>query len=525
MMERNVSKFTALFLVLLLTLSLLGTSVFAIGSDEKGTITVSGVEDGVTVTAYQLMTVNYDYDKDSPVDPEYVWVDAVADWLKTNYPAYENIENFNNTVSDSDIAAFYDKLSAAIKSGDITLAEAGTGTGSCSIGGLEMGNYLILIENGMKVYRPSAVNLVPAYQDGAWTMTTPAMVNVKASEPAIDKTINETVNDGHPVGVGANAGGADNANIGGTVTFDLRSDIPQYPENATAKGYKVSDKLSDGLTLDKTSIKVFGDDSNEPLTEGYEIKTDAGLTNEAGKDVTFIVTFDYEKIKQYSKIHIRYNATLNAGAVIGTPGNPNTAYLDYNNNPYSGNSWKTKDDEVKVYSYGIDVSKTDKSSGAPLSGAEFTLSANKDGSSPIKFILVSEGVYRAALSGEADSVETLSVGASADLTGKLTLTGLDAGTYYLTETKAPASYNKLSGPVEIQITDSDWDGGVNVTIENAPQDIDSGLVPVTVPNGQGFELPTTGGAGTILFATVGVLLMGAGLLLFRAIGRKHNRTE
>ena len=105
------------------------------------------------------------------------------------------------------------------------------------------------------------------------------------------------------------------------------------------------------------------------------------------------------------------------------------------------------------------------------------------------------------------------------------MTGLDAGTYYLTETKAPASYNTLSGPVEIQITDSDWDGGVNVTIENAPQDIDSGLVPVTVPNGQGFELPTTGGAGTILFATVGVLLMGAGLLLFRAIGRKHNRTE
>ena len=82
-----------------------------------------------------------------------------------------------------------------------------------------------------------------------------------------------------------------------------------------------------------------------------------------------------------------------------------------------------------MYSYGIDVSKTDKSSGASLSGAEFTLSANKDGSSPIKFILVSEGVYRAALSGEADSVETLSVGASADLTGKLTLTGLDAGTY------------------------------------------------------------------------------------------------
>ena len=81
-------KVTALFLALAMILGM-AVSVSAIGSKDTGTIRVEDAEEGVDVTAYRLMDVNYDFDNaDQPVDPVYEWVDALAVWVRTNYPAY-----------------------------------------------------------------------------------------------------------------------------------------------------------------------------------------------------------------------------------------------------------------------------------------------------------------------------------------------------------------------------------------------------------------------------------------------------
>lgn len=527
---RVLSKITALCLALLMAVSALSTAAFAISSTDKGTITVRGVEDGVTVSAYRLMDVNYDFDKNQPVDPVYRWVDSVQTWVNTNYPAYRDANEFNTKNVNADKAAeFYDNLSAAIKGGSVALTPTNR-TGSGDITGLLMGNYLILIENGMNVYRPSAVNLVPQWNKDKeqWEMSTPVEVLVKASEPSLDKSINEGVDDGHLTGkdsvsTAGNIIGSDNASIGDTINFDLRADIPQYPDNASAKNYAISDKLSAGLTLDSSSIKVYGvaaGGTDTPLNEAdYTIKW---VRPNNGAPTSFTVEFDYDSIKGYDKVHIHYEAVLNENAVIGSEGNPNKAYLDYSNNPYDENSWNSKADKVTVYTYGIDVTKTNKNtSPTPLPGAEFELSRTS-GDEALKFILSNdEGVYRLAKAGE-DGSTVLAVGGegAGAMKGKLKLVGLDAGTYYLKETKAPAGYNKISTPIEIIIADSDYDGSVEVDLD----DLSSGLVPVTVQNSQGFELPTTGGIGTVLFTAVGVVLMGAGLVMF-FLNRKRRKAE
>lgn len=534
---RVLSKITALCLALLMVVSALSTATFAISSTDKGTITVNGVEDGVTVSAYRLMDVNYDFDKNEPVDPVYSWVAIVQTWVDTNYPAYRDANEFNTKKVGADaVAEFYDKLAAAIKSRSVELTPTNH-TGSGNITNLNMGNYLILIENGMKVYRPSAVNLVPQWNETSkeWEMTSPATITVKASEPSLDKSINEDiVADRHPTGKGSvsttgNITGSDNASIGDTINFDLRADIPQYPANAIVKNYAISDKLSDGLTLDSSSIEVYGvaaggDETLLSEPGDYTITYVRPSNQEAS--TSFTVNFAYDHIKGYEKVHIHYEAVLNENAVIGSAGNPNKAYLDYSNNPYDATSWNSKADKVTVYTYGIDVTKTNKNTTpTPLPGAEFELSKSSGGDA-LRFIAISdnEGVYRLAKGNEQGSSTTvLTVGsayAANDMKGKLLLVGLDAGTYYLKETKAPAGYNKISTPIEITIADSDYDGGVEV----GEEELVTGHVPVTVQNSQGFELPTTGGIGTVLFTAVGVALMGAGLVLF-FLNRKRRKAE
>ena len=100
-----------------------------------------------------------------------------------------------------------------------------------------------------------------------------------------------------------------------------------------------------------------------------------------------------------------------------------------------------------------------------------------------------------------------------DATGKFTIAGLDADTYYLTETAAPAGYNKLAGPVTVVIGEN---GVVNATTE-ASQGVDE----VKVLNQTGTELPSTGGIGTTIFYVVGgVLVVGAVALLI--VRRRRN---
>ena len=577
-MKKKLHRWAALCLTLALTFCL-ALPVWAdepeaqkITSATKGTITLTwdaGDTEGntVTATAYQVISVNYDYDVDVPKNPEFTWVEAVRLWVNSGYSAYINgtdgsvTESFNNeTVPAETMKAFADAMANAIRKGDISTQAAKTGTSSSDslqLTDLDMGAYLILLEGGTKIYEPVFVSIVPNWNEGSssWELNNLSQsATVKSQALTLTKTVYDKDNlttplteDEYQAGIAGTSKYAQ-VSIGDTVTYMLVANVPDYPANATATGYQISDDLPSGMTLNNASVQVYGmatgslnTEAGTLLTAGtgeaYTLTTtDATRPGTGTTSVDFNLEFDYSKIKNYDKIRVVYTATANSNIyVVGqnsnTTGNQNTAYLDYNNNPYEVTpiSWKNAEDTATVYTYGIKVNKVDDE-GQALSGAKFTLSANANGDTPIEFV-GSNGTYCKATSDETGVTEI-----EVDSNGLLTLSGLDAGTYYLTETKAPGGYNKLSAPILVEIKDlkngiadaepKGPNGKPEYTPANrAETEANDGYVPLTVVNSKGFTLPSTGGMGTVLFTTIGIVLMGGGLVLLLLYLRRRNRAE
>ena len=508
-----MSKKKVIFkLMLLLVLSIAAVNSLAVTANaalirNTGTITVNGVEKGTTVTAYLLMTENFDYSVQQPETPRYLWREELGSWIADNYPAYIDAENMYavtevfSEASDAQIAEFYDKLSVAIKKEILTpanmpiLAE----TESVLFDPVITGNYLILVENGMRVYRPLTANVFHEWKDYHWEVVSP-VVEAKSSEPTVTKTVTNTLEKDH-------------FSILDTISYTVNAVIPTYPENAIAKQFVVSDRLPEGLTLSSDSIKVYGVNAGEDpvlLNDSYTKKSVRPTGEEGENSVTFSLNFDYAKIADYSSLKIIYDAILNKNAEIGGEGNENKVYMDYNNNPYIEGSWKSDDDSATVYTYGLTIVKVDEDTSEPLEGASFWLYKDEK-----RLEFVNEnGIYYVANEKDSDCMVVES-----DAQGMIYIHGLDAGTYRILEEEAPDEYVKLQKPVDFVIADEDFDGKV----EAGGKELEDGMMTVTVKNSKGFTLPVTGGAGTILFSMFGILMMGAGLLLILTVFRKNER--
>lgn len=192
------------------------------------------------------------------------------------------------------------------------------------------------------------------------------------------------------------------------------------------------DTESAGLTFDENSVKVYVD--------GSEITTGFRVESPAEDEHTFDVVFD--DLKAISSVHngsvitVEYESTLNTSAVIGSAGNPNTANLEFSNNPndeQGGETGETPDDTVIVFTFKTIINKVDGEN-KPLTGAEFTLEKKiKDDTA--------EGGFR----WKAVQVVKNDEGTA------FTFSGLDDGDYRLTETATPAGYNTID-PIEFTIT-------------------------------------------------------------------------
>lgn len=480
-------------------------------------ITVSGIEAGVKVSAYQLTTVNYDYTADQPQAVPYTWNSSVKTWVDANYSAYSDPENFyKNVTSNSDEAKeFYSALSGAIKAGTVTLTaktENATGTasypvtdekltGTVTFTGCEMGTYLILIENGYMVYTPSVINLTPEFNktSNEWELPDSMAVTVKATKPQVTKTVTDTTKV------------KDNYSTKDVIPFTIVADIPTYLTGSLSKTYKVGDTLSNGLKLDESTIKVYGQKgSGDPV----ELTKTTDYTSSVTGTTAFEIDFKYDQIKNYDKVRITYSASLakETATNIGGAGNTNTANLTYSNNPYVADSTQTQETTNTVFTYGAEITKTDKTSGEALTGAEFELT--KD-SNKLYFVKTADGVYYQANSSDTGATTTLVV----DNNGKLNIFGLDEGTYSLTEKKAPAGYNKATESKEIKIADANLDGALDDETGS------TGIYKLTFPNTKGFQLPVTGGAGTVAFVAGGVVFVGLGIALLAIAMKKGKKVN
>ena len=307
-----------------------------------------------------------------------------------------------------------------------------------------------------------------------------------------------------------------NAGIGDVVNFQL--DI--VVKDGQPKGYVVHDKMSEGLTFNSNSVSVSllrHSDGNASgnLTTGYTLDTNPG------DGCTFEVKFDDGTLKPNDMVTISYTATVNNKAVIAGSGNTNEAYLQYNNNK------TTVKHTTTTYVWGMGVRKfanlgTGKEDIA-LAEAEFRL-YKKDGETP-KYAMFTEtgtntSIYK--LTGwttiEADATK---VKTPAD--GNIKFDGLDAGTYYLEETKAPVGYNKLTAPITVVISSTLPPTGGTASYTVTADGATTTDYTVRVENKAGTELPSTGGIGTTIFYVVGGGLMVAAIVLLVTKKRMENK--
>lgn len=364
--------------------------------------------------------------------------------------------------------------------------------------------------------------------------------------------------------------------IGDNVPFKLIASVPDAAEIEAYDTYTYTfhDTLDAGLTLlqkddqDQTTFEIYfvNDLTIDPRDQGFRY-LDADEYTPVVNGNSFTITIDDLKTLQittaegdqhpatnYNYIVIFYDAVLNENAEIGLPGNENTAYLEFSNNPNGDGAGRTEDDKVIVFTYELDGTKVDGETQAALQNAQFVLlNGAKTEAAMVVDGKVKEWV-KVATEAAADDVqmpETYEgwlelnqqhnglILTSAE-GGTFKIAGLDDGTYFLREIQAPNGYNLLEEDVQLVITATtangqDWNSGIatdalkglTITVDNGAAqngDLDTGIVNVTVENNRGATLPETGGMGTTLFYIIGgLLVVGAGILLVVRIRMKaHN---
>ena len=479
-----MKKILSIALVLILMLAMAGVALATQeGTLTGGSITINDAVPGQTYKAYQILylesynsTANaYAYKANS----------AWETWLKTQ-TSYVSVDaqGYVTWVKGADVAAFAKlaQVEAAKMTADATAtapaADEGKTYSTVTFSDLKLGYYLVDTTLGTLC---------------SLDTTNPNVVMEEKNEvPANVKTVEEDSTSKY--------GDKNDADIGQTVNF--KSTITAQ---AGAENYVFHDTMSAGLTY----TGVTGITLNGTAVDASNYTVTAPAADGDTFDVTFTQAF-CDALKANDQIVISYTATLNENAVIAGEGNPNTSTVSYGD---SSNTKYTPDSQTKTYTWDVDVFKytMDGETEKALAGATFTLSKNDNGSNPIALVSEGNNVYRVAKTGETGTVTEITT----DATGKFTIKGLDADTYYLTETQAPAGYNKLAGPVTIVIGAN---GVVNGTTE-APQGVDE----VKVLNQSGTELPSTGGIGTTIFYVIGAaLVIGAIVVL---IAKKRAGSE
>lgn len=352
-------------------------------------------------------------------------------------------------------------------------------------------------------------------------------IEKKYEVPTVDKSVKDTDN---------LWGEAADWEIGSDVPFQLVGTLPTNFADYETYKYVFHDTLSDGLQYNgDVKVYVQNGEITTDITASATIVPAAAATAGGGElTVTFANLKTVANVNKDSKIVVEYTAKLLSTAVIGKSGNKNEVYLEYSNNPNhtgEGTTGNTPKDEVLVFTYKLDVTKVDgQDAEKKLANAEFVL-LNRDRTKVAK---VTDGKFvewvAVPNAGEDGTITypdgtTLTSGPD----GKFVIAGLDAGTYYLRETKAPGGYNLLKNDISVTITAKlnkaednpaltelklsvkDDKTGAEATESNG--NVDTGIVATNVMNNSGAQLPETGGMGTTLFYVLGGILVLVAIIL------------
>lgn len=357
-------------------------------------------------------------------------------------------------------------------------------------------------------------------------------INYKVVKPTVEKKVYD--NDNNDISSAGNNDGwgssADHA-INEKFQFRLIAKLPASKDNGRAydyyKKYTVcfNDTLSDGITFDKLDkVEIANVDGGNP-----QVIDAANYTRTPNGSQSFKLSIDNVKtcaaaaglnLNDGATITVTYTAHLNDKATVNTANgskttdNKNSVFLQYSNNPRIDTSLDhTTTSEVCVYTYQLNNTKyhDDDNPNNVLAGAGFRLYSDEacHDEDEIKLKMNDDGTYSRDFSTEGKGVEMIS-----GQDGQFNVKGLDAGTYYLKETKTPDGYGACANK-EIVISATHDVNHVDL----------SGNLSTTIINKKagGITLPSTGGIGTTIFYVVGGGLMVAAIVLLVTKKRMENK--
>ena len=448
-------------------------------------------------------------------------------------------------------------LETAVKNGGVAMPETDA-TGHASADQLEQGLYLVVEtrvpENVTSTCNPFFVSLPMTTIDGAeWNYDVTVYPKNQTGNPNLEKTVREAKNS-----TGKNTGSLTDitdgyahtttASVGDTVDYQIISTLPTITSKASALSeYTYVDTMSKGIKYNKNDVVIeffkdagcadkitTWDENSGKFTVAYDDvqnimtirMTDTGLReiNEAATVYTDSVKRGYSDCA----MRITYAATLTADAKMGDTDNPNEVELTWRrtNNTY----FDTLKDCCHVYTYGVDVLKRFSDNGGNMKNVKFRLHNDTDDCYIIADL--KDGIYYAkGITSKKSDATTFIPNSS----GHIVVKGLEDDAYSLTEIATDKGYVLLKDAVKIVIktaasgqceqcgtkllTASATVNGKDVTMTDG-----NAIVPLTVVNNPGFDLPKTGGYGTWMFTIGGVALLGAAaFIVIRS--RKHKNEQ
>jgi fimbrial isopeptide formation D2 family protein/LPXTG-motif cell wall-anchored protein len=492
-MKKAMKKLMAALLAVAMVCAMAIPAFAADGTARTGSITINGAIDGQTYNIYRILNL-----------------EANADFTAYKYTinkgwdafvtAHNDVFTVNNGIVTSTAASNSAEVQAlANAAGEYAEKNHLTADGTASstsktVTGLALGYYLVvstpaLSENSLCSLGTTNPNVT---------------INEKNGKPSITKQIEYTA---------GSTASANDATVGDTVKFVVTINaIDGNPKN-----YVMHDKMEAGLTFDASSVTVKRGETILEKGTDYEL-----ITSPNDND-----TFDIKFIKPVHTndvFTVTYSATLNKNAVVGTTGNKNETDLTY------GDNQRVEAEPTKTYTWSFNIFKyfmkgTEEKA---LDGAKFILyrkaSTNSENENEYA-VMDTNGKIKSWSTDETNATVLTS-----PVSGKLTMSGLANGTYYLKETEAPQGYNSLENDIEIMITAANWQTpkAPSAKIEYKTSTAEGVIIveaengTVKVENKSGTVLPGTGGIGTTIFYVIGGGLMAAAAILLITKKRMEN---
>ena len=486
---------------------------------------------------------------------------TAADAHKTaggiNYFTSDMLNNKLSAALSANATTVKNALEAAVKNGT-AMAETDA-AGHTFASDMEQGLYLVVEtrvpENVTSTCNPFFVSLPMTTIDGAaWNYDVTVYPKNQTGNPTLDKNVREAKNS-----TGKNTGSLTDitdgyahtatTSVGDAVEYQIISTLPTITSKASSLSeYTYVDTMSKGIRYNKQDVVIefFRDsactdkiatwaENSGKFTVGYDDTantmtirmTDTGLAeiNEA----TTVYTDSVKRGYSDCTMRITYAAALTADAKMGDTDNPNEVVLTWKrtNTTY----YDTLEDCCHVYTYGIDVLKQFSDNGGNLRNVKFKLHNDTDDCYIIADL--KDGVYHAKGFAAKKADATTFVPNSS---GHVVVKGLEDDAYSLTEIATDKGYVLLKDAVKIVIKTAE-DGqcekcgaalltaSATVNGKDASMTDGNAIVPLTVVNNPGFDLPKTGGYGTWMFTIGGVALLGAAAFIVIRSRKQHKNEQ